>query len=95
MFIKSLVVTTVIGLSSLPLSACMDTGDHYYGQYDDFYGAPFYDEGNFDHRGHFGYGDFSHHDYGGFHGYGGFGYQEQGGGHDGGHGMGSSGHGAR
>jgi len=87
MFIKSLVVTTVLGLSSLPLSACMDTGDHYYGLYDDFYGAPFYDEGNFDHRGHHDYGGFGHH------GYGGFAYQAERGGHEEGYGTGSSGHG--
>jgi hypothetical protein len=85
MFIKSLVVTTVIGLSSLPLSACMDTGDRYNGLYDDFYGAPFFDDGNLDvhindRRDHHDYGSFSH--------------QEGRGGHEG-YGMGSSGHGRR
>lgn len=85
MFIKSLVVTTVLGLSSLPLSGCVDSGGQYYGGYDGFYGAPFYDDGNFD--GHF-FDYRSHHDYDGID------HQEGRGGH-GGFGMGSFGHGRR
>ena len=72
MSIKSVVVIAVIGLSGLPLSACMYTdGGRYYYQYDQPGGIPFGDDGYFDgatgvHRDLHDNGGYGHHEFGGF-----------------------------
>ncbi|RCW85363.1 hypothetical protein [Phyllobacterium bourgognense] len=79
MSIKSVVIIAVIGLSGLPLSACMytDRGRYYY-QYDQPGGIPFWDDGNFDsaigdHRSLHDNGGYGHHEFGGSGGSGGHG----------------------